>query len=325
MEEPRLAPTADQESETMLESLEFEEIRRVTSAAAESVVDLHGSMDKHEIDAAAVRAMRNALNEMCVTGTVVIGEGQKDNAPMFMHGEKVGNLEGLEVDIAVDPIDGTSLVAKGKVGAVSLIAFSPKNTMFNPEDNFYMLKLVTGYEAANKISLARPLLENLHIIAEAKSKRLQDLVVTILRRPRHEKLALELQALGIKVRFFDDGDVTAAISTCLPESQVDAMIGIGGSPEAVISAAGIIALGGNIQCQIVSKRDIEFFTSNPLDPLNLPILTKYDLIHSNNVLISITGVSENELVKGIQHIDGKLVSDTLIIGRLSKGPLMLRL
>ena len=163
----------------MLESLEFEAIRRVTSAAAESVIDLHGSMDKHEIDAAAVNAMRKALSEMCVTGNVVIGEGQKDNAPMFMHGEKVGNLEGLEVDIAVDPIDGTSLVAKGKDGAVSLIAFSPKNTMFNPEDNFYMLKLVTGYEAANKISLARPLLENLHIIAEAKSKRLQDLIVTI--------------------------------------------------------------------------------------------------------------------------------------------------
>lgn len=228
----------------MLDSLELEEIRRVTSAAAESVINLHGSLNKNEIDLAAITAMRKALSEMNVHGTVIIGEGQKDSAPMFMHGEKVGNLQGLEVDIAVDPIDGTTLVAKGKPGAVSVIAFSPKNTMFNPEDNFYMLKLVTGYEAADKISLARPLPENLHVIAEAKSKKFQELVVAILRRPRHEKLALELQALGIKVRFFDDGDVTAAISTCLPDSQVDAMIGIGGSPEAVISAAGIIALGG---------------------------------------------------------------------------------
>jgi fructose-1,6-bisphosphatase II len=303
----------------------FEDIQRVTSAAAASVMDLHGSMNKNEIDATAVAAMRNALKKLNITGIVTIGEGQKDNAPMFMHGEKVGNLDGPEVDIAVDPIDGTSLVAKGKAGAVSLIAFSPKNTMFNPEDNFYMLKLVTGYEAAAQISLGKPLVENLHIIAECKSKKLQNLVVSILRRPRHEKLALELQALGIKVKFFDDGDVTAAIATCIPDSEVDAMIGIGGSPEAVISTAGIIALGGNIQCQIVSKRDIENFTANPLLPLNLSILTKYDLIHSNNVLISITGVSDNELVKGIKQIDGKLISDTLIIGRLSKGPLMLRM
>jgi fructose-1,6-bisphosphatase II len=197
--------------------------------------------------------------------------------------------------------------------------------MFNPEDSFYMLKLVTGYEAANRISLNKTLLENLHIIADCKSKKIQDLVITILRRPRHEKLALELQALGMKVRFFDDGDVTAAIATCLPDSEVDAMIGIGGSPEAVISAAGIIALGGNIQCQIVSQKDIELFTSNPLHPLNLPILTKYDLIHSNNVLIAITGVSDNELVKGVKLQDGKVLSDTLIIGKLSKGPLMLHL
>jgi fructose-1,6-bisphosphatase II len=309
----------------MLESLIFEDIQRVTSAAAESVMSLHGSMDKNKIDGAAVLAMRNALNTMNMTGTVIIGEGQKDNAPMFMHGEQVGNLQGPEVDIAVDPIDGTSLVAKGKTGAVSLIAFSPKNTMFNPEDSFYMLKLVTGYEAANRISLNKTLLENLHIIADCKSKKIQDLVITILRRPRHEKLALELQALGMKVRFFDDGDVTAALATCLPDSEVDAMIGIGGSPEAVISAAGIIALGGNIQCQIVSQKDIELFTSNPLHPLNLPILTKYDLIHSNNVLIAITGVSDNELVKGVKHQDGRLVSDTLIIGKLSKGPLMLHL
>jgi fructose-1,6-bisphosphatase II len=309
----------------MLESLVFEDIQRVTSAAAESVMSLHGSMDKNKIDGAAVLAMRNALNTMNMTGTVIIGEGQKDNAPMFMHGEQVGNLQGPEVDIAVDPIDGTSLVAKGKTGAVSLIAFSPKNTMFNPEDSFYMLKLVTGYEAANRISLNKTLLENLHIIADCKSKKIQDLVITILRRPRHEKLALELQALGMKVRFFDDGDVTAAIATCLPDSEVDAMIGIGGSPEAVISAAGIIALGGNIQCQIVSQKDIELFTSNPLRPLNLPILTKYDLIHSNNVLIAITGVSDNELVKGVKLQDGKVLSDTLIIGKLSKGPLMLHL
>jgi fructose-1,6-bisphosphatase II len=309
----------------MLESLIFEDIQRVTSAAAESVMSLHGSMDKNKIDGAAVLAMRNALNTMNMNGTVIIGEGQKDNAPMFMHGEQVGNLQGPEVDIAVDPIDGTSLVAKGKTGAVSLIAFSPKNTMFNPEDSFYMLKLVTGYEAANRISLNKTLLENLHIIADCKSKKIQDLVITILRRPRHEKLALELQALGMKVRFFDDGDVTAAIATCLPDSEVDAMIGIGGSPEAVISAAGIIALGGNIQCQIVSQKDIELFTSNPLRPLNLPILTKYDLIHSNNVLIAITGVSDNELVKGVKLQDGKVLSDTLIIGKLSKGPLMLHL
>lgn len=309
----------------MLDSLELEEIRRVTSAAAESVINLHGSLNKNEIDLAAITAMRKALSDMNVHGTVIIGEGQKDSAPMFMHGEKVGNLQGLEVDIAVDPIDGTTLVAKGKPGAVSVIAFSPKNTMFNPEDNFYMLKLVTGYEAADKISLARPLPENLHVIAEAKSKKLQELVVAILRRPRHEKLALELQALGIKVRFFDDGDVTAAISTCLPDSQVDAMIGIGGSPEAVISAAGIIALGGSIHCQIFSKREIELFTINPLQPIDRPILTKYDLIHSNNVLISITGVSENELVKGVRVHDGQMVSDTLIIGRLAKGPLLLHI
>ena len=309
----------------MLESLPIEDIQKVTTAAAESVIDLHGSMDKNAIDGAAVNAMRAALNQIAMAGTVVIGEGQKDNAPMLSIGEKVGTGTGIAVDIAVDPIDGTSLVAKGKPGAVSLIAFSPSNTMFNPEDNFYMFKLVTGHEASSKISITRPLVENLHIIAEAKSKRINNLVVNILRRPRHERLALELQSLGITVRFFDDGDVTAALATCLPDTEVDAMIGIGGSPEAVIAAAGIIALGGNIQTQLVSKAHIESFTQDPLKALNLPVLTKYDLIHSNNVLLSITGVSDNELVKGLKREGNKVVSDTLIIGRLNNGPLMLHM
>ena len=309
----------------MLESISIEDIQKVTTSAAESVIDLHGSMDKNAIDGAAVNAMRKALNNITMVGTVIIGEGQKDNAPMLKSGEKVGNGAGFEVDIAVDPIDGTSLVAKGKDGAVSLIAFSPSNTMFNPEDNFYMYKLVTGHEAASRISLSKPLVENLHIIADAKSKKIHELVVNVLRRPRHEKLALELQALGIKVRFFDDGDVTAALATCLPHTEVDAMIGIGGSPEAVIAAAGIIALGGNIQTQLVSNAHIESFTNDPLKVLNLPVLTKYDLIHSNNVLLSITGVSNNELVKGLKREGNKIVSDTLIIGRLSNGPLMLHI
>ena len=307
----------------MLESIPLEDIQKVTVAAAESVIGLRGSMDKNLIDGAAVNAMRDALNNISMAGTVVIGEGQKDNAPMLKSGEKVGNGLGIGVDIAVDPIDGTSLVAKGKAGAVSLIAFSPSNTMFNPEDNFYMFKLVTGHEASTKISITRPLVENLHIIAEAKSKKINDLVINVLRRPRHEKLALELQALGITVRFFDDGDVTAALVTCLPDTEVDAMIGIGGSPEAVIAAAGIIALGGNIQTQLVSKSDVDAFTLNPLKPLNLPVLTKYDLIHSNNVLLSITGVSDNELVKGLNREGNKILSDTLIIGRVNNGPLML--
>ena len=309
----------------MLESISIEDIQKVTTSAAESVIDLHGSMDKNAIDGAAVNAMRKALNNITMVGTVIIGEGQKDNAPMLKSGEKVGNGAGFEVDIAVDPIDGTSLVAKGKDGAVSLIAFSPSNTMFNPEDNFYMYKLVTGHEAASKISLSKPLVENLHIIADAKSKKIHELVVNVLRRPRHEKLALELQALGIKVRFFDDGDVTAALATCLPHTEVDAMIGIGGSPEAVIAAAGIIALGGNIQTQLVSNAHIESFTNDPLKVLNLPVLTKYDLIHSNNVLLSITGVSDNELVKGLKREGDTVTSDTLIIGRLNNGPLMLHI
>ena len=309
----------------MLESIPIEDIQKVTTAAAESVINLHGSMDKNAIDGAAVNAMRAALNQIAMAGTVVIGEGQKDNAPMLSIGEKVGTGTGIAVDIAVDPIDGTSLVAKGKPGAVSLVAFSPSNTMFNPEDNFYMFKLVTGHEASSKISITRPLVENLHIIAEAKSKRINNLVVNILRRPRHERLALELQSLGITVRFFDDGDVTAALATCLPDTEVDAMIGIGGSPEAVIAAAGIIALGGNIQTQLVSKAHIESFTQDPLKALNLPVLTKYDLIHSNNVLLSITGVSDNELVKGLKREGNKVVSDTLIIGRLNNGPLMLHI
>jgi fructose-1,6-bisphosphatase II len=309
----------------MLESISIGDVQKITTAAAESVIDLHGSMDKNAIDGAAVNAMRSALNQIAIAGTVVIGEGQKDKAPMLKNGEKVGNGLGISVDIAIDPIDGTSLVAKGKDGAVSLIAFSPSNTMFNPEDNFYMYKLVTGHEASSKISITRPLVENLHIIAEAKSKKINDLVVNVLRRPRHEKLALELQALGIKVRFFDDGDVTAALVTCLPHTEVDAMIGIGGSPEAIIAAAGIIALGGNIQTQLVSKTHIESFTQDPLTALNLPVLTKYDLIHSNNVLLSITGVSDNDLVKGLKREGKKIVSDTLIIGRLNNGPLMIHI
>lgn len=309
----------------MLESISIEDIQKVTTSAAESVIDLHGSMDKNAIDGAAVNAMRAALNNIEMVGTVIIGEGQKDNAPMLKSGEKVGIGSGFEVDIAVDPIDGTSLVAKGKDGAVSLIAFSPSNTMFNPEDNFYMYKLVTGHEAASRISLTKPIVENLHIIADAKSKKIHELVVNVLRRPRHEKLALELQALGIKVRFFDDGDVTAALVTCLPDTEVDAMIGIGGSPEAVIAAAGIIALGGNIQTQLVSKSHIESFTHDPLKELNLPVLTKYDLIHSNNVLLSITGVSDNELVKGLKREGDTITSDTLIIGRLNNGPLMIHI
>jgi fructose-1,6-bisphosphatase II len=287
------------------------ELVRVTEAAALAAARYLGRGDKNLVDGTAVTAMRQALASLQIDGIVVIGEGEKDQAPMLYIGERIGDGSDLLVDIAVDPIDGTTLVARGLPGAISVLALSARGTMNCPRQFFYMNKIATGHEAKDVIDIDAPVAENLKNIAIAKKRNVEDLTVVVLDRPRHEQLISEIQQVGSRVKLISDGDVAAGIDAALPETGVDVLMGIGGTCEGVLSAAAILCIGGGIQCKAWPRDEAEREAAIA-SGVNLDKIYKAeDLINSEDVFFAATGVSSSELLKGVRYFSGGAQTQSL--------------
>ena len=283
------------------------ELIRVTETAALAAAPWVGRGQKDLADKAAVEAMRKMINTVDMAGVVVIGEGEKDNAPMLHNGESVGNQEGPACDVAVDPIDGTSLTANGMNGAISVIALAPRGSMYDPKTSFYMNKIVTGPQAANVIDITATTAQNIAAVAKAKNLAINDVTVVVLNRPRHEQLIKEIRECGARIRLIQDGDVAAAIETARPNTGIDLLMGIGGTPEGVITAAAMICLGGAIQGQL------------HIDGKNSgPILSTRDLVNSDDVFLAATGITDGELIKGIRYTSFGAVSQSIVMRGKSK-------
>jgi fructose-1,6-bisphosphatase II len=283
------------------------ELVRVTETAALAAAPWVGRGEKDLADGAAVKAMRAMINTVDMSGVVVIGEGEKDQAPMLHNGEQVGNGDGPNCDVAVDPIDGTSLTAQGMNGAISVIALAPRGSMFDPQDSFYMNKIVTGPEAASAIDITASVAHNIAAVAQAKSMTVSDITVVVLNRPRHKTLIEEIRNTGARIRLIQDGDVAAAIETARPDTGVDLLMGIGGTPEGVITAVAMICLGGAIQGQL-HKDDIT----------EARVLTTSDLCNSDDVFLSATGITDGELVQGVRYTRFGATSNSLVMRGKSK-------
>lgn len=283
------------------------ELIRVTETAALAAAPWVGRGEKDLADKAAVEAMRKMINTVDMAGVVVIGEGEKDSAPMLHNGENVGNQQGPACDVAVDPIDGTSLTANGMNGAISVIALAPRGTMYDPKTSFYMNKIATGPQAAHTIDITATTAQNIAAVAKAKNLAISDITVVVLNRPRHEQLIKEIRECGARIRLIQDGDVAAAIETARPNTGIDLLMGIGGTPEGVITAAAMICLGGAIQGQL------------HIDGKNSgPILTTRDLVNSDDVFLAATGITDGELIKGIRYTSYGAISQSIVMRGKSK-------
>lgn len=294
------------------------ELVRVTETAALAASAWVGRGDKDAADGAAVSAMRKMINTVDMQGVIVIGEGEKDNAPMLHNGEQVGNGNGPMCDVAVDPIDGTTLTSNGLNGAVSVIALAPRGSMFDPKDVYYMNKIVTGPEGASVIDITAPAGENVRRVAKAKGVDVSDITVIVLDRPRHDDLLKELRAAGARIRLIRDGDVAAAIETARPDTGIDILMGIGGTPEGVVTAAAMRALGGVIQGQLHPRSDSERESAKNAGYDLSKVYTTNDLVSSDDVFFSATGITDGELLKGVRHTSFGAISHSLVIRGRSK-------
>jgi fructose-1,6-bisphosphatase II len=287
------------------------ELVRVTEAAALSSARYLGLGNKNLVDQAAVNAMRKVLGYVRMDGIVVIGEGEKDEAPMLFIGERIGDGSELKVDIAVDPVDGTTSVARGLPGAISVVALSARGTINCPRQFVYMNKIVTGHEAKDVIDINDTVANNLKNIAKAKKRKVSEITVVVLDRPRHEKLISEIRAAGARVKLITDGDVAASIQAALPDTDVDVLMGIGGTPEGVLSAAAILCIGGTIQCK-AWPRDEKERQQAILDGVDLDrVYRTQDLIDSDDVFFVATGVSSGELLKGVRYHTGGATTESI--------------
>lgn len=277
------------------------ELVRVTEAAALAAAPWVGRGDKHNADDAAVKAMRFILSSIDISGTVVIGEGEKDNAPWLYNGESVGNGNGPAVDVAVDPIDGTSLTANGQLNAISVIAIADRGSMFAPNSIFYMDKIVVGPEAKDMVDIDAPVKVNLTKVAAAKSKRLSDITVMVLNRPRNQQLIDDIRAAGSRIRLIQDGDVAASVMAARPETGVDLLMGIGGTPEGVISACALKTLGGGIQGRLTPQLPAEIAAAKEQGLDLTQVLTISDLVKSENAFFAATGITDGELLTGVRY------------------------
>ena len=291
------------------------ELVRVTEAAAMAAGRWVGKGDKNGADGVAVNAMRVMISTIGMNGTVVIGEGEKDNAPMLYPGEKVGDGTGPACDGAVDPIDGTTLTAKGMANAVAVLAVSPRGSMYDPSAVFYMDKLATGPEAADAVDIRFPVAENIHQVAKAKGGKPEDVTVMLLDRPRHEALAEEIRATGARIKFIVDGDVAGAISAARPDSGVDLLLGIGGTPEAIITACAMKCMGGVIQGQLWPQDDAE--RQRALDAgHNLDkdfVLFTDDLVTGDDCFFVATGITDGDLMRGVRYRSGGATTHSLVM------------
>ncbi|MCU6668637.1 class II fructose-bisphosphatase [Enterobacteriaceae bacterium H4N4] len=299
---------------------------RVTEQAALAAWPQTGCGDKNKIDGLAVSAMRTALNGIAIRGRIVIGEGEIDHAPMLWIGEEVGNGTGPEVDIAVDPIEGTRMVAMGQSNALAVMAFAPEGSLLHAPD-MYMKKLVVNHLAAGAINLALPLADNLRNVAKALDKPLEQLRMVTLDKPRLHKAIAEATQLGVKVFALPDGDVATSVLTCLQDNPYDLMYTIGGAPEGVISACAVKALGGDMQAELIDfceakgdsaeNRLVAMKERQRCLEMGVEVNHVYsldELAGSNDILFSATGVTGGDLVKGIQQVANGVRTQTLLIG-----------
>lgn len=277
------------------------ELVRVTESAALAGSRWVGRGDKIAADGAAVDAMRNVLDTVSMDGIVVIGEGEKDEAPMLFNGEKVGNGNSPKTDVAVDPIDGTTLTAMGRGNAISVIAVAERGSMFNPGPCFYMEKIAVGPEAAHAIDLNESPTKNLKEVAKAMKKTIHELTVMILERPRHDELIAEVRASGARIRLITDGDIFGAIAAASPDVGVDILMGIGGTPEGVTAAAAIKAMGGEIIGRLHPRNDEERKAAIEAGYDLSRILTTNDLVRGDDVFFAATGVTDGELLRGVRY------------------------
>jgi fructose-1,6-bisphosphatase II len=289
------------------------ELVRVTEAAALAAARWLGRGEKEGADKAAVDAMRVVLHSVAMDGIVVIGEGEKDEAPMLYNGERVGDGSLPETDIAVDPIDGTTLTALGRGGALSVIAVAERGAMFDPGPCVYMEKLAVGPDAVGAIDLNASPADNLREVARAKHTSVRDLTVVILDRPRHEGLIDEVRSTGARIRLISDGDVAGAISTAWSSSGVDVLIGVGGTPEGVIAAAALKCMGGEMQGRLWPRNDSEAQAAKDLGYDLERVLTTDDLVRGDNSFFAATGISGGELLRGVGYDSRGATTQSLVM------------
>ncbi|WP_188511877.1 class II fructose-bisphosphatase [Conyzicola nivalis] len=289
------------------------ELVRATEAAAIRAVPFIGRGDKNAADGAAVDAMRKFLGTVEFDGLVVIGEGEKDHAPMLYNGEHVGSGEGPACDIAVDPIDGTSLTAAGRQNALSMIAVSDRGSMYDPSAVFYMEKIVTGAEGHGIVDLRKPIGENIRALAKAKGKDVSDMVIAVLDRPRHQQLVEDIRASGAGTRMLLDGDVAGGINAAMHGTRIDMCVGTGGTPEGIITACALKALGGFIQGRLLPRDDDErqraIDAGHDLDR----VLEVNDLVTSDNTYFVATGVTDGQLVDGVRKVGPNIRTESIIL------------
>ncbi|WP_063060621.1 class II fructose-bisphosphatase [Nocardia sienata] len=289
------------------------ELVRVTEAGAMAAGRWVGKGDKEGGDGAAVDAMRQLVSSVSMSGVVVIGEGEKDEAPMLYNGENVGDGTGPEVDFAVDPIDGTTLMSKGSPGAISVLAVAERGAMFDPSAVFYMQKIAVGPDAADVIDISAPIGENIRKVAKAKHASVSDITVCILDRPRHSGLIQEIRDAGARIRLISDGDVAGAIAAARPDSGTDILVGIGGTPEGIIAAAAMRCMGGALQGKLAPKDDEErqkaLDAGHDLDR----VLVTEDLVAGENVFFCATGVTDGDLLRGVRYYGGGASTQSIVM------------
>jgi fructose-1,6-bisphosphatase II len=289
------------------------ELVRVTEAAAMAAGRWVGRGDKNGGDGAAVDAMRTLIGTVSMRGVVVIGEGEKDEAPMLYNGEEVGDGLGPECDVAVDPVDGTTLMAKGMPNAVAVLAVAERGTMYDPSAVFYMDKLATGPEAADVVDITAPPKENIARIAKAKGGAREDVTVCILDRPRHDDLVVQVREAGARIKFISDGDVAGAIMAAREGTGIDLLLGIGGTPEAIIAACALTCMGGVLQGKLWPRNDAErqkaLDAGHDLDQ----VLTTRDLVSTDNVYFAATGVTDGELMRGVRYRSGGAQTQSIVM------------
>ena len=310
-------PAVQKNKETPTRNLALDLVR-VTEAAALAAARYMGRGNKIAADKAAVDAMRLILNTIEMDGIIVIGEGEKDEAPMLFNGEKLGTGQPPALDIAVDPIDGTRPLSNGIGNSIATVALAPRGTMFNPGPALYMDKIAVGPEARDVIDLNAPVIDNLRAIAKAKGEDVEDLTVVILDRPRHEKLIAEVrEKTGARIRMIPDGDVAGALMTAWPGSGIDVLIGVGGSPEGVLAACALRAMGGNIQGKLVARNQDELARGKAEGYDFDKVLMMDDLVSSNDVFFAATGITNGDLMKGVDYFAHGATTESLVVRGLT--------
>ena len=289
------------------------ELVRATEAGAMGAGRFMGRGDKEGGDQAAVDGMRRMLNTIDMSAVVVIGEGEKDDAPMLFNGEKLGTGTPPEMDLAVDPIDGTTLLAKGKPNSIATISISPRGTMFDPGPFVYMYKIAVGPLCKGVVHIEKSVSDNLKAIGKALGKNTDDLTVVVLDRPRHADLIAEIRRCGARIRQIADGDVAGALMTALPDSGIDVLLGIGGTPEGVLAACALRAMGGEIQGKLYARNEDELNRGRDMGYDFESVLTMDDLVSSEDVFFAATGITDGELLRGVKYFGGGAETDSLVI------------